>query len=62
MNDSTPYAYARSLANYIADPSTIRTRTIELFGRAPPVDICARMRAEATAPPKRGNAHAGVFS
>lgn len=34
----TEYAYARRLASYLRDPSTIRVRTLDMFGRSPSID------------------------
>ncbi|MBO9602565.1 MAG: hypothetical protein J7496_08665 [Novosphingobium sp.] len=36
--DTCPETYAKHLARYIGDPSTIRARTIDQFGRAPGMD------------------------
>lgn len=46
MLDATPDMYARNLARYISDPSTIRARTVEYFGhnKAPSLERCAQMR------------------
>lgn len=33
-----PASYAKRLAGYISDPSTIRVRTLEQFGRAPTIE------------------------
>ena len=41
----TPAAYARQIA-YVACPSTIRARTLDMYGRAPSLEDCARYRAE----------------
>ncbi len=38
----TPISYARSIA-YLPDASTIRARTHDEFGRAPPLFICQRL-------------------
>lgn len=46
----SPYAYARHLARYIRDASTIRARTLDTFGRSPPRDIIADMIADARKP------------
>lgn len=40
----TPTGLAARLAEYIADPSTIRARVKEHFGRAPSVDQCRNLR------------------
>ena len=40
----TPTSYAARLATYISDPSTIRARTLEYFGRAPSVEQCRNLR------------------
>lgn len=37
MDPSSPLAYVNRLASYITDPSTIRVRTLEYFGRAPSI-------------------------
>lgn len=39
IGHGTPTSYARYLAGYINDPSTIRVRVKEEFGRSPSVDI-----------------------
>ena len=44
FDHSTPSSFARYLASYVSDPSTIRARTIDQFGRAPSVDECRAMR------------------
>ncbi len=41
----TPLTYAQRLASYIRDPSTIRARTLDEFGRAPSLGECANLRA-----------------
>ena len=46
MIDSSPGAYARHLATYIAQPDKIRTLTLRFFGRAPSLATCARYRVE----------------
>lgn len=51
------WGYAKRLSRYITDPSTVRVRTIEQFGIAPPVDVIRTMRAEWLATIKR-RAHA----
>lgn len=43
---ATPLAYATRIAAYISDPSTIRARTMDQFGRAPSLQRCAELRAE----------------
>lgn len=43
----TPQAYAARIASYIADPKTIRIRTLEYYGRAPSLEQCAKLRARA---------------
>lgn len=43
----TPLEYAANIARYIGDPSTIRARTLDFFGRAPSVDQCANLRQAA---------------
>lgn len=43
----TPIALAAKLAEYISDPSTIRARVKDHFGRAPSVDYCAKLRRKA---------------
>ena len=40
-----PTAYAEHLASYIADPSTVRVRTLQAYGRAPSLDQCRKFRA-----------------
>lgn len=40
------WAYAERLARYISDPSTIRARTLEQYGRAPTIDAIREMRAK----------------
>lgn len=53
---STPAAYAGRLARYVADPSTIRARTLDQYGRAPSLDECRKLReaiiAKTTRPEK----------
>lgn len=44
-----PLYYAAHLAKYISDPSTIRARTLEQFGRAPSLDRIGHLRAAALA-------------
>lgn len=46
----TPESYARKLAAYISDPSTIRVRTIDYFGKAPSLQKCAELRRMALHP------------
>jgi len=38
------FQYAKALARYISDPSTIRARTLDHWGRAPTVDQCRNLR------------------
>lgn len=38
-------AYAREISRYISCPSTVRARTMEQFGSAPPLDRIKQMRA-----------------
>lgn len=40
----TPTSMAARLAEYITDPSTIRVRVLEHFGRAPTVEQCRNLR------------------
>ena len=57
IEHATPHSYAAHLSNYIADPSTIRVRTLEVFGKAPSVDQCRNMRRsreQLIAPPAYG--------
>lgn len=42
-----PTQYASAIARYISDPSTIRARTIDSWGRAPSIDQCRELRAKA---------------
>ncbi|MFC0204711.1 helix-turn-helix domain-containing protein [Novosphingobium soli] len=42
-------AYARRLTRYISDASTVRARTLEEFGQAPPVEKIRGWRAERVA-------------
>lgn len=42
----TPSSYAERLVRYISDPSTVRARVLEQFGRAPAIDKITAMRAE----------------
>lgn len=44
--DRSPEAYAQHLAGYIRDPSTIRARTLDEFGVAPPLRKIAYWRSE----------------
>ena len=44
MSD-TPLSYAKSIA-YIGDASTIRVRTLGMFGRAPSLKVCLGIVAE----------------
>lgn len=48
--EHSPYAYARHLAGYISNASTIRAHTMCEFDRSPPIEIIERMMAEARAP------------
>lgn len=48
-----PRNYARQLARYIRDPSTIRARTLGEWGRAPSISECREMIVEATAQRER---------
>jgi hypothetical protein len=43
----TPAAYAQRLASYICDPSTIRARTLDAFGKAPTLEQCRALREKA---------------
>lgn len=43
----TPLQYASAIARYISDPSTIRARTIDTWGRAPSIDQCRELRTAA---------------
>jgi len=45
-----PVAYAKRLASYLRDPSTIRARTRDFFGRAPSLDIITALMAEQQRP------------
>ena len=58
---STPTSYASHLAKYISDPSTIRARTLDQFGSAPPVSAIREMRAKLTKPVNRIGIHTGRF-
>jgi hypothetical protein len=42
-----PEFYAKKLATYIKDASTIRSRTLDYFGRAPSLDHCSKLIARA---------------
>ncbi len=44
---SSPMSMAARLATYISDPSTIRVRVLEHYGRAPSVERCANLRKAA---------------
>jgi hypothetical protein len=46
---SSPTTYARQLAGYISDPSTIRARTLEMFGRAPSVEQVEKIKSRVEA-------------
>ena len=50
LDPVSPQTYAKHLAGYISDPSTIRVRVMEHFGRAPSLKDCAAYRAEAVRP------------
>ena len=41
----TPAAYARQIA-YVTCPTTIRSMVLDMYGRAPSLEQCARYRAE----------------
>lgn len=43
----SPVSMAARLAEYISDPSTIRVRVMDHFGRAPSVDRCRQLRTAA---------------
>jgi len=42
----TPSGYAKHLAGYIRDPSTVRARTMEQFGKAPAIERIVYWRSE----------------
>ncbi len=42
----SPAAYARSLSRYISDCSTVRARTLDMFGRSPPRGRIEQWRAQ----------------
>lgn len=46
----TPESYAARLARYISDPSTIRVRTLQQWGRAPSLERCRALREKHIAP------------
>lgn len=46
MSFDTPQSYARQLATYISDPSTIRARTLAEFGKSPSLEACQKFRAD----------------
>lgn len=46
MEFNSPVQYAKHLASYLTDPSTIRARVKDEFGRAPSVDIIRKIREE----------------
>lgn len=48
IEHNTPTSYAKYLAGYISDPSTIRARVKDEYGRAPSVDIIRKIREELT--------------
>lgn len=50
LDPQSPQTYAKHLAGYISDPSTIRIRVLEHFGRAPSLKDCAAYRAAAIKP------------
>lgn len=50
---TTPESYAQRLAGYIKNPSTIRVRTLEQWGRAPSLDRCKLFIAAANPPRPR---------
>lgn len=45
LNHTTPISYAAHLAGYISDPSTIRARVLDEYGRAPSLEQCRNLRA-----------------
>lgn len=54
ISNDTPPIYARRLAGYIRDPSTIRVRVLERYGHCPPREVIVRMlddQARATGKP-----------
>lgn len=48
IEHNTPISYAKYLAGYISDPSTVRARVADEYGRAPSVDIIRKIREELT--------------
>lgn len=44
--DGDPEAMARRVCRYIADPSSVRVRVLEHYGRAPSIEQIARWRAD----------------
>ncbi|TCM30047.1 helix-turn-helix domain-containing protein [Novosphingobium sp. ST904] len=49
LPDTAPISvndYARRLCRYIADPSTVRVRTLEQYGKAPPLEKIRTWRAD----------------
>lgn len=46
IEHNSPVSYAKYLAGYMSDPSTIRARVKDEFGRAPSIDIIKKIRAE----------------
>ena len=44
LEPASPLSMANHLASYISDPSTIRVRVMEHFGRAPSLDQCRNLR------------------
>lgn len=47
IEHNTPISYAKYLAGYISDPSTVRARVADEYGRAPSVDLIRKFRREA---------------
>lgn len=47
---ATPVSYAKHLASYISDPSTIRAHVKTEWGRAPSIDIIRKMMEEVRKP------------
>lgn len=46
MEHFSPISYAAQLASYISDPSTIRARVLDEYGRAPTIEQCRNLRAQ----------------
>lgn len=46
-DNTTPLMLASRLAKYISDPSTIRVRVLDHFGRAPSLEQCRNLRMRA---------------